>query len=77
MTGKKYKRMGQFRTTIDKLLAQIKATPAPVPQSLIDSLLDAYHALRDYQWQGDPVRRTIPVVVTGRRAVALVGVFPV
>ena len=77
MHGAKFKRLGQFTAAINNLKAQVKATPAPVPQAMLDKLAAAYRARAAYQAHGDPVARTIPVFVTGRRAVAFVGVFPV
>jgi hypothetical protein len=77
MRGAKYGRVGQFTEAIEDVRAQIRATPAPVPQALLNKLVRAYYALSTYRTHGDSVTRTIPVFVTGRRAVALVGVDPI
>jgi len=77
MHGVKYTRLAHYTTAIKNLRTQIKSTPAPVSQSLLNSYVAAYDALAAYQAHGERVARTIPAIVTGRRNVTLVGVFPV
>jgi hypothetical protein len=74
--GATYKRQAKFQAGTDVLADRVKASPKPVPQTLLDKLVAAYRALDVYQNSGDPTTRTVTLVVTGRRDVTIVGLGP-
>jgi hypothetical protein len=77
VNGARFPRLKALKVTAARALARVKkASPAPASTSALDALDSAEHALSRYAFQGRPVKRTITVVVTGRRDVGLVGVDP-
>lgn len=74
--GAKFPRLKALQATAAAALAQVKQA-SPASTSALDALESAEDALANYAYHGQRVRRTITVVITGRRDVGLVDVNPI
>jgi hypothetical protein len=74
--GARFPRLKALRATAAAALAQVKQA-SPASTSALDALESAEHGLSLYAYHGQRVRRTITVVITGRRDVGLVGANPI
>jgi len=69
VTGATYKRTEQLKAAIASAEATLRAAPQPKPQSLVNALASAYERLGAYR--GEPVSRTLTLVVMGRKLAAI------